>query len=448
MSVPLDRLYQYIESIAREVRQGNVIIYRFLPHGSKKIEDLSSINPTTTWYEWCTSPYIYCYDQEPLNYDLYENKEFTPAGTPVPYKNWLLAHGFKFKKLNIRGDRGDLCDVHDRCVLLHSEQRSRNVELYRSNSFIPAYYWSHAIIARDWFRYAQYEKPQKNVTKKFLIYNRAWSGTREYRLKFSDHLINQDLVDHCKTSVNPIEPELGIHYDQHHFINKHWRPENVIERYFPISQAHSHYSADFDMMDYNATDIEIVLETLFDDKRLHLTEKILRPIACGQPFILAATHGSLAYLREYGFRTFAHLWDESYDFVEDPQERLIRIVELMKQIASWSPEVRENKMALARSIAEHNRQHFFSQEFSNLVVNELKVNLGNALQELTDTNTCQEYFELRKSAAQIDSHVAIHQFYPEHESEFDEHVARTRQEMAAVVAYARQYYVRNQHKNK
>jgi hypothetical protein len=50
-----------------------------------------------------------------------------------------------------------------------------------------------------------------------------------------------------------------------------------------------------------------------------LTEKALRPIACGQPFILAATPGSLQYLRSYGFKTFSGYIDETYDTIQEMQ---------------------------------------------------------------------------------------------------------------------------------
>ena len=41
MSIPLDRLYHYIHDVAEQVRGDYVLIYRFWPHGSKNIEDLS-----------------------------------------------------------------------------------------------------------------------------------------------------------------------------------------------------------------------------------------------------------------------------------------------------------------------------------------------------------------------------------------------------------------------
>jgi hypothetical protein len=183
--------------------------------------------------------------------------------------------------------------------------------------------------------------------------------------------------------INPIDSTLDKHYDLHHFTYPEWRPQNVIEKYFPLCQAESHYSADFDLEDYESTDIEIVLETLFDGQRLHLTEKILRPIAMEQPFILAGARGCLTYLKHYGFKTFSDCWDESYDMMSDSMDRMNKIVEVMKQITCMPPLEQEEILARAREIAVYNRQHFFSNAFSDQVLNELKNNLKTAYTQLT-----------------------------------------------------------------
>ena len=212
-------------------------------------------------------------------------------------------------------------------------------------------------------------------------------------MRFVELLVELDLQKHCQTAVNPIEPELGIHYDLHQFTNTAWRPKTILENYFPVSESHSSYSANFDIEDYEATDIEVVLETLFDDSRLHLTEKSLRPIACAQPFILAGTHSSLEYLHSYGFKTFGNIWDESYDLVEDPQERLCAITKLMSQIADWTSEERVVKLAQAQAIADYNKQHFFSDTFFNQITTELKTNLTKAFKTLETTNSSKYLLE-------------------------------------------------------
>lgn len=387
MNIPLDRLYQFIENTAEKIYGDRVIIYRFFPHGSKNIQDLNQIRHHT-WFEDNTRPNVWCHDQEPLDHNYYSqhlrvlNGKFSQALMQATGENTVT-------NLNYN------TNMFAKGILVHSEQRSDQVEKYQDQGeLIPVYYWSHAVIARDWFRYAQHVEQRKQVARPFLIYNRAWSGTREYRLKLADHLIRLGLHNQCQTTVNPIEPELGQHYTLHQFKNSAWRPRTVLENFFPTSTAHSSYSADFDIEDYEATDIEVVLETLFDDGRLHLTEKSLRPIACGQPFILAGTTGSLAYLRSYGFKTFGMIWDERYDECADPEERLVKIANLMKQIADWSPWIREQKMAEAQAVAEHNRRHFFSKEFFDLVVKELNTNLTEAFDMLKTFPANQKWIKL------------------------------------------------------
>jgi len=319
-------------------------------------------------------PHIYCHDQEPLDYDFYNN---------INTAKYVSLFGV-FKNLKYPS-------LYQQSVLLHSEKRSTNLEQYTQDNYVSSYWWSHAIIALDWFRYAQHVKLRPCPQHTFLAYNRSWSGTREYRLKFLDYLVDHDLVDSCRTWFNPVDPGCQAHFQQHLLDNPNWKPVHDIASYFHPTDADSNSSADFDFDDYNTFDIEVVLETLFDDDRLHLTEKILRPIALGKPFILAGTHGSLEYLRDYGFRTFDEIWSEQYDLETDAESRLKQIVGLMRDIENWDPKTRQERVAQAQIIADHNRKHFFSTEFFDLVVNELKNNLETALQQVLQSKDCQEW---------------------------------------------------------
>jgi hypothetical protein len=417
--------------MAEQVRGDVVDLHYFYPHGSKDINDLTFIK-SITGYQKLTSPMVFCNDQEPLDFERYQDVDLNRITDKIK----ILYKKYNLKKYNFQATR---YNIYDKSLLLHSEQRSLNLEKYQNNWFIPVYYWSHAVISLDWFRYAEHVAQRKNVKKPFLIYSRAWSGTREYRLRFAELIIQLGLQDSCQTSVNPIEPELGIHYELHKFKNPAWRPQTVLENFFPLNNAHSHYSAEFDINDYEATDIEVVLETLFDDSRLHLTEKSLRPIACGQPFILAGTHGSLEYLRKYGFKTFGDIWDESYDLVEDPAERLIQIAELMKYISNWLPHQRESKMTEARAIADYNRQLFFSQEFFDRVISELNNNLIAGLEELENTNTSRLLIEQRKITCKIPEFKEM--WYDAGPNSYLP--GRTRQDLVKVLARARYYYNKN-----
>lgn len=375
MSIPLDRLYHFIKSVAIEIYGDPVIIYRFWPNGSKNIQDLNPLVVKDDWFSDMTKPFVWCHDQEPLMHEFYQ-RHLQPLKDNL-FNNLLKSLDLFFPPVNLNYNR----NIFQKNILLHSEKRSQNVEKYLADDgLLPIYYWSHALIARDWFRYAEHEKFEKNTSKRFLIYNRSWTGTREYRLKFSDLLIKHGLADQCMTFCNPIEDDK--HYQDHTFVNTEWSPEHVLEHYFTPSLADSVASADFNTEDYRSTEIEVVLETLFDDDRLHLTEKSLRPIACAQPFILAATHGSLQYLRDYGFQTFDSVWDESYDQIENPYHRMKALINVMCDISNWSDTQRLANTQRMKQIVDHNQKHFFSEAFFDLVISELKTNMSKAFEQI------------------------------------------------------------------
>jgi hypothetical protein len=384
MSIPLDRLYHYIESVANEMH-GDVIIYRFWPHGSKKISDLNMSNANASWQRMNMCPEVFCHDQEPLDFERYSYETTQSDHLDHPKIMTILRkHQLDLPRYNLRGT---IRNIWDYAILLHSEQRSPQIDQYQACQFIPVYYWCHGVVALDWFRYARHIVQHKNVKKLFLIYNRAWAGTREYRLKFADLLVENNLVNQCQTNISAVEPELGIHYNHHIFENKIWKPRLQLEDYFAGTRASSDSSADFDLHDYESTQIEVVLETLYDDPRWHLTEKILRPIACGQPFILASTFQSLKYLQQYGFQTYDSVWNESYDNIADPLERLQAIVKLMNEIDQWDEKTKKQKFSKAYEIANYNKDHFFSVEFSKLLLQELETNLSTAFMQLEKENT-------------------------------------------------------------
>jgi hypothetical protein len=383
MSIPLDRLYHYIQDVANQIRNGYVLIYRFTPHGSKNIEDLLCPDKSVPLIS-CEYPQLYCNDQEPLDYDFYQKSTYSIVDE---LRDKMSGFNLRIHPYNI----------YDKCLLLHSEKNSIEVQKYKDSHFIPVYYWAHAIIAQDWFRYAKDVNIKPNsAQKQFLIYNRAWGGTREYRLKFVELLQQNNLVNKCQSSFNPIEPAQNIHFSEHVFNNPLFKPANNLQDIFPITTASSHASADFIIDDYAGTKIEVVLETLFDDDRIQLTEKILRPIACGHPFILASSAGSLEYLRNYGFKTFDGIIDESYDDELDPVARLNLIIKSMKDITQWSEEEQINNWKKIKEITAYNKKHFFSDVFFNSIVEELTCNLKQGLTELEETNTSKDYLLLRK----------------------------------------------------
>jgi len=393
MSVPLDRLYNFLFDIAN---RNDLLIYRFFPHGSRNLDDLGILLPSaikSSWLKTITTPCIILHDQEPLMYDFYTAQDFEqhlnktkgnafyPNVIPRSLMNLMIG-------MHLRCCVIATTNIYDQTLLCHSEKNSRELERYVKNNFVGVYYWSHALIARDWYRYAKLDPRLKvnfdNVTHDFLIYNRAWTGTREYRLTLSEMLANHDLIKNCNIKFSEIDNQ--VHYTQHKFAN----PDLAIscsdlhKLYLPNTHS-AQASAEYDSDDYATCAIELVLETLFDDDRLHLTEKTLRPIACGRPFILAATPGSLQYLREYGFQTFHGLIDETYDTILDPRARLQAVVAEIKRITNLNVSDKKRLWNSLYEIARHNQTLFFSDQWHNQIVDEFKTNFADARSQLTAT---------------------------------------------------------------
>lgn len=405
MSVPLDRLYNYLHDIVNY----NLLIYGWLSHGSTKLEDFHMLMDTITPEDWQSLrlkftatefktitqrngyAVMICHDQEPLNVDRYS---FDDLKNQIKKNHLTFEKNFNIGKIAC-DDVVEYCaglglrglaiptNHYDHTILLHSEKHSTHVARYSQQGYVPVYYWSHGVIALDWFRYAEHDpKLQFNPAKiqqDFLIYNRAWSGTREYRLFFTEQIVQHNLVDRCKMSFNCYD---GGYYGQHQFVNPEFQLTNFnLENFFPANTHLSSASADYFVDDYASTGIEIVLETLFDDHRWHLTEKSLRPIACGKPFVLMATPGSLQYLRQYGFKTFNGLIDETYDGIQNPRQRLQAVIAEMKRISNLPVQQKIKLFGELNKIAAFNKHLFFNDFFSKLI-REYKQNMDVAMIEI------------------------------------------------------------------
>ena len=385
MNIPLDNLYHWV--------QGHIpvpaVIYRFYPHGSKNIVDLTSLCPRANEEHYVDIPVV-VHDQEPLDYNLYTNIDL--ASLQQLWQTMALSNPVATEiRCRALVDKNLLAiplasgSLHDQAILLHSEKNSVDLEQYSQNNFLPVYYWCHAIIARDWYRFAEIDArfvPQSHIQEKFLIYNRAWGNTREYRLKFMELLIEHGLHESSKTSVSArSEGDQGHHYHDHKFKNANFAlKDSTVLDLLRDNQCDSNESAQYNCDDFNSTAISVVLETMFDDSRIHLTEKTLRPIACGHPFVLAAGPGSLEYLRSYGFRTFATWIDESYDHEPDSLRRLEKIINSMNKINLLDAPEFDRFLVEIRHIADFNKKHFFSDAFQQQIIEELKTKLTHAIQ--------------------------------------------------------------------
>jgi len=84
---------------------------------------------------------------------------------------------------------------------------------------------------------------------------------------------------------------------------------------------------------YHLFFMDVISETVFNSPHVFISEKTIRAIANKKPFIMYNAANTLEYLHSFGFKTFSNFWDESYDTIQDYEERFLATSELVKTIA-------------------------------------------------------------------------------------------------------------------
>ena len=82
--------------------------------------------------------------------------------------------------------------------------------------------------------------------------------------------------------------------------------------------------------------LHVVAETVYHYPCTYVSEKSIKPILSKRPFVIVGPPRSLENLRSLGFRTFGDFWDERYDDISDPDQRVLAVVDIIESICSKS----------------------------------------------------------------------------------------------------------------
>ena len=109
---------------------------------------------------------------------------------------------------------------------------------------------------------------------------------------------------------------------------------------------------------YIDTYFSLVSETVFDYPYSLRSEKIYKPIAMAHPFVAVANYGFYRDLHNAGYQTFGHLIDESFDLIDNNQDRLDRIVQVVQDLCE--SDLAEFLVA-SQAVAKYNQQHLAAE---------------------------------------------------------------------------------------
>ena len=199
---------------------------------------------------------------------------------------------------------------------------------------------------------------------------------RSYRLHLVSNLIEQGLVDYGKVSLFHRGWQSTIEDSESPLDNrariKIYKSLKDLDGPLTIDTNNptGALSAEVNFDDLTSAMWHVVTETIYFDPKLHLTEKIFKPIVAQRPFILVGAPGNLAYLKSYGFRTFDRWIDESYDEEQDHYIRIEKITEEIARLCALEPADLIIMYEEMQEVLEYNFNHFYN-DFKGIIVEEL-----------------------------------------------------------------------------
>ena len=278
-------------------------------------------------------------------------------------------------------------------IFANSEQSEFKKELCNTCNFIDFYYFFHGFAALDWYKDLKYFKNvDYGFDKTFISLNRLCTKERSYRLNLVAEIIERGLLDKGYVSLQLFDNNNSMLKTEIFDFDSLLSKNAKIKAFSQLGKIQKNLILDMDdvpgsasaNMGYNEHKLlqsglwNIVTETVFYHKKLHLTEKIFKPIAVQRPFILVAAPGNLAYLKTYGFKTFDRWIDESYDLEEDNDKRIQMVVNEIEKLSNLSWEDTLAMYKEMQGVLEYNFNHFYGN-FKTIIVNELVDNFKTCL---------------------------------------------------------------------
>ena len=277
----------------------------------------------------------------PLEYETFEPDKIYIDNKPKKFlcmNNYMKEHRFFILNYLVNNFDNDGNRLIDNCVA------SARFSLDPSKAF-----YNHGVDRTD---FEHLNKQSELILQEGLIQS-EFDKTSEYLpiileddLEDNKHAVNPDLFSNDDSSPYEFrdrwvnwkwyaDTEISLVTESSYVANLVLQ-KGIFHQYIPKSDGYPYYD-------------QIPQEIGF------ITEKTLKPIMYGHPFLLITHPGTLRHLRSLGFETFPEWFDEAYDEIELDHERFTAIKNQVMHIANTTLHIDSIKDKL-----EHNRKLFFS----------------------------------------------------------------------------------------
>ena len=318
--------------------------------------------------------YVFFHDQEPVDIDLYSKLFDEVVEKGAGGLGWTMSDNVWEQSCSLLRQPGHV---------VVSERGEFVEKLCQQYSWKNHYYFYHGWACLDWFR--GYDRafliPRadcRRPTQTFMSPNRIIAGKRDHRVLFLYNVFKNKL-EHNHISAPRVCQYEGVDISSiaQKYTNVYQDIATVFDqaalpRLFAGEESQQMTSCWLgNWAEAQDSLIYVPTETVYFGRRTHLTEKTFKAIALEMPFVLVASPGSLEYLREYRFQTFADIFDESYDTETDDILRVEKVVKLLKDLDDLSAKERQQIHRACLPIVQHNYDHFYRGGFANVLWTEL-----------------------------------------------------------------------------
>jgi hypothetical protein len=107
----------------------------------------------------------------------------------------------------------------------------------------------------------------------------------------------------------------------------------------------------------------VAAETYCQNGYPYFTEKTIKAIVYERPFITYGNPGTLAYLKDYGFKSFGNFWDESYDDEKDDNKKIEMIADIIENICQKNLEEINQMYNKMKPIIQFNKDLLFDTDW-------------------------------------------------------------------------------------
>jgi hypothetical protein len=303
-----------------------------------------------------------------------------------------VKHGRGYILINDAVDPFELSRVNASIAIMDKHEIPRNKIIFMTGSIDISSInniWGINIINPDWNEivlsttapeFKDINNKELPKLNRFICLNNMWQHHRVHLLwkLYKNNLLKHFAFSFKKTQPNTNRefPQVLIDYTKGIFTDEERatieEDAHAIDNILPLqvddlSKATQHLSHSY-LSEHTRYNFYVVPETSFWNFNnntydgVHASEKIFKPILYKMPFIVVGPAGVLAALQKKGYKTFGHLFDESYDAIKNDQERFAAVLQLIKDLSNRSQEDIDNISKMADDITEHNYKNLVARK--------------------------------------------------------------------------------------